>query len=643
VILLGELSLWVALLTSAWAAIVLPAGAATGREDLRASGLRALVASFAMLLLANAGLITALVRREFAVAYVAAQSARTLPDPYAVAALWSGQSGSLLLWAAMIAGCAAIAARHRCAGDTGETVASTVLAAICLLLVAALCLSMNPFGRLAFVVPEGLGLNPQLRHPAMLLHPPIILFGYAATTMPFALALGALGALNAPAHTASTLRRWTLIAWIALGAGLLLGMWWAYDELGWGGVWAWDPVQNAALVPWLAATASLHQLRLQERRGRFSRVNLVVAALPFVLVTLGAFIDRGAVLPSIHAFARPAEPVWFGVLLGSTILALAGFTIAGARRVTRARTEQTWLDALASTESGLVIGGALLLATAFAVLWGTLFPLLSSWVHGTSVSVGAAYFVQVTSPLLLLLAAAIACVPLLGWRATSRATLRKAFAAAAAAIVVIVTMVATRTRDLFTLIVTVVCVSGGVAILLELWNVWRKRKHAASKLRTIGGLLAHGGVLLICVAFVGARFRSEFDAVLQPGQVLELSDPLGGHWRFVSQGASIFSRASHHVTAVSLDVERNGKPLGLLTSEKRQYLDVFGEAIFLPSTEVDSRTTLRTDVQLVLVNLEGETATVRVLFHPFLIWLWIGGAFVLIGGALTLRARTHAS
>src|ERR1043165_6551471 len=311
-ILVGELSLWVALLMAAWSATVSFAGGQMRRADLIESGERAIYATLAMVVLASLGLRTGLITHDFSIKYVASFTSANLPTVYTITAFWGGQSGSLLFWSLILSIYSAIAlytnrSRNR---ELMPYVAGT-LALILVFFLATICFGSNPFQRLDFIPVDGRGLNPQLQNPGMAIHPPNLYLGYVGTSIPFAFAIAALITRRLDAEWLAAVRRWTLVSWLFLTIGITLGMWWAYVELGWGGYWAWDPVENASLLPWLTGTAFLHSIMIQEKRGMLKRWNVTLVVATFLLSILGTFITRSGVIESVHSFAQSPVGSWF--------------------------------------------------------------------------------------------------------------------------------------------------------------------------------------------------------------------------------------------------------------------------------------------------------------------------------------------
>jgi cytochrome c biogenesis factor len=503
VILVGELSLWVALLMAAWAATVSFAGGALARRDLIASGERAIYATLAMVVLASLGLWTAIFSHDFSVKYVASLTSANLPRVYLFTALWAGQAGSLLFWCLILAIYSALAIyTNRTRNRALMPYVSGTLALVLIVFLATMAFGANPYERLDWVPPEGRGMNPQLQNPGMAIHPPSLYLGYLGTTIPFAFAMGALITGQLDAGWLGAVRRWALIAWFFTTTGILLGMWWAYVEPGWGGYWAWDPVENASLLPWLVNTAFLYSIVVQEKRGMVRKWNVTLVVSTFLLAIFATFITRNGITSSVHSFAQSPVGSWF---------------------------------------AGLLLIG--IIATAY--------------------------------------------------------------------------LVTTRLKDM-----------ESEAELIGL--VARSR-------RRYGGYIVSMGVVVIFAAFAGLALKKEYDLTFKAGDAHELTDPWGQRWRFVSQGVSTYDVLNREVTAIVLDVSRNGRPEGVITSEKRQHLDSRGAPTFEPSTEVGIKGSFKEDVYVVLAGVRGdESAKIRVTFNPMVRWVWLGGMLMAIGGLIVM-------
>lgn len=647
-ILIGELSLWVALLMAAWSTTVSFAGGALRRDDLTSSGVRGLYATFAMIVLASAGLWTALLTRDFSLEYVASHISANMPNVYIFTSFWSGQAGSMLFWALILSmyGTIAIATSRK---RNRELVpwATGTLAAILLFFVATVCFKANPFNRLDFLPVDGKGMNPQLQNPGMALHPPNLYLGYVATAIPFAFAIAALFSRRLDAEWLGVVRRWALLSWFFLTIGIVLGMWWAYVELGWSGYWAWDPVENSSFLPWLTTTAFLHSIMIQEKRGMLRKWNVVLVVISFLLSIFGTFITRSGVIESVHSFAQSPVGPWFATFFflatGITI-----YLVATRLQDLEAKVE---LESMVSREAAFLYNNLLLCGIAFAVLWGTVFPILSEWARGTKITVGPPFFNAVNVPLGLLLLGLTGVGPLIAWRRASVSNLKRQFATpAAAGIVVAGVLFALGMRALAPLVTYALCGFVTGTIVQEFYKGIRARQTINSESvvtaflhlvgrnrRRYGGYIVHAGIVMLFAAFAGMAFKSEYDITLSTGQMFETKDPYGHLWRFVSQGVSTSSRIDREVQGVGLETFRDGKRVGIITSEKRAYLDSQGNRLFQPITEVGIRTSAKLDTYVVLAGIRNrDTAELRVTFNPLVVWVWIGGFLMMIGGLVVM-------
>jgi cytochrome c-type biogenesis protein CcmF len=654
VILIGELSLWVALLMAAWSTTVSYAGGALRRDDLTESGVRGLYATLAMVALAAVGLWTALLSRDLSLEYVAGHISQMLPSVYVFTAFWSGQAGSMLLWALILAmyGTISIATSRRRNRDLVPWAAGT-LSAILLFFVAMTCFKANPFVRLDFTPLDGRGMDPQLQNPGMMVHPPALYLGCVATAVPFAFALAALFARRLDAAWLAVVRRWTLLSWFFLTIGIVLGMWWSYGELGWSGYWGWDPIENSALLPWLTTTAFLHSVIVQEKRGTLRKWNVVLVVVGFLLSTFGTFITRSGVIESVHSFAQPPVGTWFAVFF----FLATGISVYLVGTRLRDLDPTVALDGTVSREKALVYNNLLLVGIAFAVLWGTVFPLLSEWARGAKITVGPGFFNSVTIPLGLLLLALTGIGPLIAWRKASMSHLpRQLFFPALCGAVVAALLFAFGMRPPYTLLTYTLCAFVAGTIIQEFYKGVRARQsiHGESpgsalvhlvtrNRRRYGGYIVHAGIAMLFAAFAGHAFKREYDTTLRTGQAYQAADPYGHVWRFVSQGVSYDDRPDRVVVALPLDTYRDGKRVGLITSEQRTYRDVQGNSLFQPSTGVGIRSTARLDAYVVLAGVRREkgvdVAQLRIAFNPLVVWVWAGGFVMMVGGLIVMWPR----
>jgi len=648
VILVGELSLWVALLMAIWAATVSFAGGALNRRALVASGERAIHATLGMVILASAGLWTALFTHDFSIKYVASFSSANLPRIYTFTAFWAGQSGSMLFWCLILATYASLAVYfNRSRNRALMPYVSGTLAVVTIFFLATMCLGANPFERLDFIPPDGRGMNPQLQNPGMAIHPPTLYLGYVGTTVPFAFAIAALLTRRLDAEWLAAVRRWTLFSWFFNTIGILLGMWWAYVELGWGGYWAWDPVENASLLPWLVNTAFLHSIMVQEKRGMLRKWNVTLVVSTFLLSIFGTFITRSGIISSVHSFAQSPVGNWFAGFL-IVAIALTAWLVTTRLKDLESRAD---LESMLSREAAFLYNNLVLVGIAFSVLWGTLFPIITEAVRGEKITVGPPFFNTVNIPLGLLLLLLAGIGPLIAWRRASVANLQRQFAgpligAVTSGFVVVLFGM----RDITAIIAYTFAGLVTMTIVQEFYKGIAARRSMyregvlpafarliARNRRRYGGYIVHMGIVVIFAAFAGLAFKKDYDITLRAGDSKEIVDPYGRTWKFVSQGVSRYDVLNRQVTAVALDVSRDGQSEGVLTSEKRQHVDSRGAPTFEPSTEVGINESFREDVYVVLAGVGADDAAeLRVTFNPLVRWVWIGGALMAIGGLIVM-------
>ena len=642
--LLGGSALWIAFLLGVWGAIAGFAGGRTGRPDLQRSARHAVFAMCAALLTAVFSLEWALFHHDFNIEYVAAYTSRNLPTFYTWSALYAGQKGSLLFWATVLTLFGSLAqlltaGRHRVYLPYVAAVTAVVAAFfVCVMLFAA-----NPFERLPYTPVDGRGLNPQLQNPGMVFHPPMLYLGYISITIPFAFAMAALLSKRLDADWLIAIRKWTLLSWLFLSVGICLGMWWAYVELGWGGYWAWDPVENASLLPWLTMTAFLHSVMIQEKRGMLKKWNLALIIGSWLLSILGTFITRSGVISSVHSFTQ--SPVGYFFLAFLVLAGAASFTLY-AKRLPLLATE-TRLESMVSREASFFFNNLLLVGIAFSVLFGTLFPILSELVTGAKTTFSTTTFNRVNIPLGLALLVLTGIGPLIAWRRASIPNLKRQFVAPlTGGALALLMLLAGGMRDLWALL----AISFG-AFVQEFWRGVRARHRqygealllalgrlVARNRRRYGGYVVHIGIVMLFVAFSGMAFKTETEATLRPGESVTLKSPYGWTYTFTHLGVSQYDALNRQVTAATVEVRRDGRKIGLLSPEKRQHVDAFNRPTFDPSTEPSIMSMLREDLYGVLGGVVNgtEQAVFRFTINPLVWWVWYGGMVVALGGLLVM-------
>ena len=647
--LLGQFALWVALLIGLWGAALGFSGKWQRRPELARAVTRSVYAVFLALVVAAISLWKGLIARDFNIEYVASYISRNLPDYYIISAFWAGQKGSLLFWAIVLALFASLAqwltpSRYRSLLPYVAAVTSSVVA----FFVSVMLFSANPFERLPYTPADGRGLNPQLQNIGMVIHPPMLYLGYISICIPFAFAIAALLSKRLDTGWIHAIRKWTLVSWLFLGVGITLGMWWAYVELGCGGYWAWDPVENASLLPWLTMTAFLHSVMIQEKRGMLKRWNLGLIIGSFLLSIFGTFITRSGVISSVHSFTQSSVGYFFLVFLVAA--AVLSFTLLYTRWPLLEADVQ--LESMMSREAAFLFNNLLFVGIAFSVLWGTLFPILSELVRGTKITVGPPFFNKVNIPLGLLLLALTGIGPLIAWRKASAANLKRQFIGpVAGAGAVLLILLGTGMRSFYPMVALTLAGFVAATVFQEFSRGVRARRRmfgesyprALAQLvtrnrRRYGGYIVHVAILIYFVAFVGMAFKVDQEATLKPGESVEIRSPYGHQYRLTHIGISQYEALNRVVTAASVEVVKDGKRMGIMTSEKRQHVDSFGRPTFEPSTEVGIRSNLQEDLYIVFAGAVNgtEQAVYRFTINPLVWWVWFGGLVLVAGGLLVM-------
>lgn len=641
---LGRFAVLLSLGASLWAAAAAFRGARRGREELTRSAEGALYATATALSVAAAALVYALVTRDFSVAYVADYSSRSLSLLYTVGAFWAGQAGSLLLWAwALSLYAAVVVYRNRVRNRHLMPWVVGVLGSVTALFAFLVAFLSNPFERLPFALPDGQGLNPLLQNYGQMIHPVTVYLGFVGFTVPFAFCIAALATGRLDDGWTTTVRRWTLWAWLALTAGIILGARWAYVELGWGGYWAWDPVENASLLPWLTGTAYLHSVMVQERKGMLRVWNVSLAVATFALALFGTFLTRSGVVSSVHAFASsPIGPFLIGAVF--VVVAVSGGLIAW--RLPELRSTAT-LESVASRESSFLLNNLLLVGMAFAVLWGTVFPIIARAVRGVEMTVGAPFFNAVMSPMGIALLALVGFCPLLAWRKTSMARLRRNFVAplgtgAATAVVLFVLGAGKRPGAL---LVASLAAFVAATIVAELYRGARARRRLKAESwsaavtglfsrnpRRYGGFVIHLGVVVLLLGIaVNVAYKTDHRATLAVGESTRIAG-----YELVLSSLQTQETSARFGTVATLAVRRasDGKPLGSVLAQR-----FFYENQDQPTTEVGIRATPGEDLYVILEAADPAQgqASLRLLLNPGVLWIWVGGLLMLTGGLLAAR------
>jgi cytochrome c-type biogenesis protein CcmF len=632
---LGMIAQVLALLFAAYAVVASVLGAHRQAAALVASGRRAVLMVALFLLVAAVSLICSFLTRDYGVQYVAQHSSRIMPWYYTLAAFYGGQEGSLLYWTTMLALFSSLVVIfQRRAPSALMPYVVAVLMGLAGFFLVVLNFVSTPFARTRVVPPDGVGLNPVLQDPGMLVHPPMLLMGYMSFAIPFAFAAAAMITGRLDSAWLRAIRRWTLAAWSIQTTGLLLGMWWAYHVLGWGGYWGWDPVENAALLPWLTATAFLHSTMVQERRGNLKVWNLGLIVATFLLSLFGTFEVRSGIISSVHSFSYSAIGPYF---LGLLAVALVGSIGLFVYRLPRLRPEQEFTTVL-SREGSFLVNNLLLTGIAFATFWGTIFPIISSVVRNQTMTVGSAFYQQVNGPLFLLLLFTMGVGPLLAWRRASWRSIWRNFRwpALAAALCALILPVLGVT-SVWANVGFSVCLFAAGAIVFELWRGVRVRHgHGESYLRAFamlvsrhrqryGGYLVHLGLVVFAVGAIGSHFfQANADAQLNVGQSVAIQG-----YALTYEGISDTVQSSVDVIKTHFVVSHNGHKIGDVYPGQR----VFPGFESQPTSIVSITTYGVNDLYVFLAGFDGTTsATIQVFYNPLVPLVWLGGVLMLLGG-----------
>lgn len=611
---------------------------------------RAGICSFVAMSCAAFALVWASFTNDYSVSYILHHTNRALPAAYKFSALWSGQEGSLVLWAWLLAAYGfVLRIRHRV--DVRLTAfASVILAGIQVFFLLLLNFAAPPFAiQPGSIAADGFGLNPLLQYPEMVIHPPMLYLGYVGFSVPFAFALGALMMRYPGEKWIHITRRWTMVTWLFLTCGIFLGAHWAYSVLGWGGYWGWDPVENASLMPWLTGTAFLHSVMMQEKRGMMKSWNVWLIFSTFLLTILGTLLTRSGIVSSVHAFAQSSIGAWFyGFIL--IVFGVCLFTFFKQKDHLKSENK---LESLVSRESSFLFNNLVLLAACFTVLWGTLFPVLSEYVQGSKVTVGAPFYNRVNLPIGLFLLFLTGIGPLLAWRSTSLRSIRRNFIlpGIAMGVTLLGLMISGIDRpwtegdnmqaSIFSLIAFSLAAGVMTAIGAEFMRgagvvrTQTSKNLAASTLllirrntRRYGGYLVHFGIVVMFVGIAGGAFNQSHEQEMGFGDSMQM-----GPFKLVCQSFTQDSNGNFDTEYALLDVYKGGKKITQLAPEKRFYI-----ASQQSSTVVANHSTLANDLYVIYEgkNPDTDKPIIKVFLNPLMNWIWIGVLIVVLGTFVAL-------
>ncbi|MBI3601269.1 MAG: heme lyase CcmF/NrfE family subunit [Nitrospinae bacterium] len=630
---IGELCLLLSLGISIYSAIVPILGEKRGRRELIVSAENSIFVTSGLITISSVILIYAFLNRDFSVEYVANYSNRDLSLFYTLSAFWAGQKGSLLLWAWLLAifGTVVVIQNRNKNREFMPYVMAIISATLCLFL-SLLVFASRPF-ELTYPPGDGYGLNPLLQNPGMVFHPPTLYIGFVGFTIPFAFAMAALLSGHLGDVWIKTTRRWTIFSWFFLGMGNLLGAWWAYRVLGWGGYWAWDPVENASFMPWLTGTAYLHSVMIQERRDMLKVWNMVLIVITFCLTIFGTFLTRSGVVQSVHSFGQSTVGYYFLGFLMAAIL-FSSYLIINRLSILKSNNE---LDSIISRESSFLFNNLILVGAAFATFWGTMFPVISEAVRGQKITVGPPFFNQVNVPIGLALLLLVGICPLISWKRASINNLKRNFMKPfIVSILGGIALIPIGAGHLFAWLSFTISIFVVTTILLEFYSGARTRKEAAGEgfikalfsligknKRRYGGYTIHIGVVLMFVGITGSSYNLEKEATLKKGETMEI----GGYrlvFKALNDKMPVPTKAE--VTA-TMDVEKDGKVIATAAPKRDFYKN--NEQ---PVSRVYNLSGLKEDLYIILAGFQDDgSATFKVHVNPLVKWLWIGGIVIGVG------------
>lgn len=653
---LGYGTLVITLLVSIYATVAAIVGERKNQYKFVESARLALLLSFPILTIAVLSIIILLVNQNYEVQYVYNVTSSTMPLYLKITALWGGQAGSLVFWAWLMSAFGSAVTLRKWDRDKEllpwVIVVSSVTLSFFLIMIIAF---ENPFVRFwsttsgaevaAMFAPagaqlihpfDGTGLNPLLRHPGMVIHPPMLYLGFVSFVIPYAFGMAALITGRKDDRWIRLTRRWTLVAWMFLSIGLILGSRWAYDVLGWGGYWAWDPVENAAFMPWLSGTAFLHSVMIQEKRGLFKRWNMILVIFTYSLVIFGTFLTRSGVLSSVHAFAQSAIGPMFFIFIGVSFIISLSLLI---KRWDDLKSEGI-MTSLLSREALFLVNNLLFIGILVVVFWGTVYPLISELLTGQKVTVGPPFYESTTGPLFAALLLLMGIAPLSAWGHSTWKTLGKAlWIPGLGSLILLIVLIATGIHNIGALIGITV---GSLAAFVSIYEFYRgtKARHnrsgenylvafwklVARNRRRYGGYIIHLSVVFMALGIIGIEvFQTETQGRLAPGESMSLDG-----YTITFQNLAEFDVADgRNVARAVVSVTKDGIDLGELYPRRDYYYDSQQ-----PMTIAGVRSTIEDDLYVILVNWEQISsggATFKVFHNPLINWLWYGGILLVIG------------
>ncbi|MGH7656571.1 MAG: heme lyase CcmF/NrfE family subunit [Gemmatimonadaceae bacterium] len=640
--LLARDSILVSIVVVLFGMVAVPVAVRKGRRDWIALAYAAVYTNFFLISVAALAMVYGLVTHDFSISYVAQVGSRETPLFYTVISLWGALEGSILFWAWVLSmyAAAVVWINSRRPGNLVPYAAATLLF-ISFFFAILLVGPANPFGSVFPVPPDGPGPNPLLQnHILMAVHPPLLYLGYVGMSVPFSFAIGAMlsGEVEGDDWSKIT-RRWTLSAWALLSAAIIAGMWWSYDVLGWGGYWAWDPVENASFIPWLTATAFLHSAIVQERRAMLRLWNLNLIVGTFLLTILGTFLTRSGIVSSVHSFTTGTIGYYFLAFIAVVMVASLVLVAGNSERLRSTGR----FDSVASRETVFLLNNLFLTAFMFTVLTGTLFPLVEEAINGAKVSVGEPFFNRMSLPIVVTLLFLMGVGPALPWKAASKAELKsKLLPPAAGAAIALAAGLAAGARNAYALLAFTFAGYAAFANLREYWIGMRARHTAHGEnwvtalVRLVGGnrhryggYTAHLGIILIALGVAASStFRTEHEATIKPGETISLA---GQTLRLKEMWGR--EEPQRSVVGATLEV-MNGATVGGTMEPRMNFYPMSQSPVPTPAVRSGFLGDLYVNLQA--FRQDGSNATIRVIYEPLVPWIWFGGGVVVFGALIAI-------
>lgn len=646
---IGQFALALAFVVTAYSIVSSLVGIRYKNDKLIASGRNAALGAFLSLTTAFVALSYLFVVSDFSINYVAQHSNRDLPLYFKISAIWGGQEGSLLFWGWVLSIYTALVVIQNWRKHSAMMpYVTAVLMSTSFFFTSMHLFVANPFNqvvtiqgdgsRVPFIPADGAGLNPLLQYILNAIHPPIMYLGLVGFAVPFAFAMAAMLSRQLGDTWIRTTRRWTMVAWFFLGTAILLGGKWAYVELGWGGFWGWDPVENASLMPWLIGTAFLHSVMVQEKKGMLKVWNIVLIILTYIMCVFGTFLTRSGIVSSVHAFAQSSIGGYF---LAYIIIALSGALYLLFDRLPYLKSENQ-MESMVSRESSFMFNNLILLLACFAVFWGTMFPVISEWVKGVKITVGPPFFNKVNVPIAIFLMFLTGVGPLLAWRKASTNSLKRNFLLPGITALATGVVLYLRGVDhLYALLSLVMATFVGVTIVREFYKGARARSGGTGEnfieavvnltlrnTRRYGGYVIHFGFVLLFIGWAGQAFTTDSQAEVGIGDTIAMRqyvlrvDKLG-----------IEDTPNYQTSKATISLFEDGKKIALMYPERRLYL-----ASEQTTTEVSIWSTLKEDLYVVFAGASknGDKAIMQIYYNPLVMWVWIGGIVIGLGTLIAL-------